>query len=201
MTKSCYLEHGLKIQNGVQASDELYHYGIKGMKWGIRRTPEQLGHRTKTSAKVASAAKSAGSAVVRGAKKAGSAVATSVKNRRAAKKQKKAEEREVERTKKLKKKKVSDMTDQELRDRIARLQLEQQYKQLAPQTTNKGKSWVRRALEGAAESSMKNLAEQAFDTLGGESINRIAAAMAGYDNPNDPSKRVVNPRKRQSAKK
>lgn len=25
----------------------LMHYGIKGMKWGVRRTPEQLGHRPK----------------------------------------------------------------------------------------------------------------------------------------------------------
>lgn len=25
--------------------NELYHHGIKGMKWGVRRTPAQLGHK------------------------------------------------------------------------------------------------------------------------------------------------------------
>lgn len=28
-----------------QVRRELCHYGVKGMKWGVRRTPEQLGHR------------------------------------------------------------------------------------------------------------------------------------------------------------
>lgn len=29
---------------GERCIGSLYHYGIKGQKWGVRRSPEQLGY-------------------------------------------------------------------------------------------------------------------------------------------------------------
>lgn len=34
-------------------NDSLEHYGIKGMRWGVRRTPEELGHKNLRKAKTA----------------------------------------------------------------------------------------------------------------------------------------------------
>ena len=32
-------------------NQELTHHGVKGMRWGVRRTPAQLGHKTTTKRK------------------------------------------------------------------------------------------------------------------------------------------------------
>lgn len=165
--------------------NELYHYGIKGMKWGVRRTPEQLGH-------VKKAASSAGKAVGSAAKKVASAAGKAYSSHR----QKKAAKKAAEEEQKRRRKPISELTDDELRQRIARLELEKRYRDLQPQKVAKGESFVVRALKGAGESSLKNLAEQTMDTVGGETINMIFGV--GSD---DTLNRIVNPRKRQTAKK
>lgn len=101
---------------------ELYHHGVKGQKWGIRRTAAQLGHRVAKAGKaagktVAKAGKATGKFAGKQASKAGKAVVATVK-------EKHAENKEKRYYKKLHKKKLSQMTDKEIGDLTKRVQQE-----------------------------------------------------------------------------
>lgn len=100
-------------------SATLQHHGIKGMKWGVRRTPEQL-QRTKNHIDTASN-------MVKEAKNINNSVS------------------KIRST--VKKKDLSKMSDQELRDRVNRMNLEQQFSQLSSGKVSKGESYVRNTLE------------------------------------------------------
>ena len=117
-------------------NDELYHYGVKGMKWGIRRTPAQLGH------DVSKRAKKVGSAVGSTLKKAGKSTVSAIKSHQEASKQRKAAKKDTKDLKKIRKKPLSEMSDDELRRTIQRMQLEQQYANLQPKKVSAGKKFV-----------------------------------------------------------
>ena len=99
-------------------NNELYHYGVLGMKWGIRRTPFQLGHQIKAR---------------RAEKKRNDNLAKARK--------KQAERRDLMKKGKIKPK---DMTDAELKKHIDRLELEKKYidAKNSVSSQNKGKTFA-----------------------------------------------------------
>lgn len=104
-------------------SDVLEHHGIKGMKWGVIRTPAQLGHVTKSKRPPTDSAKKQ---------------PTAKKSRPP--------------------KKLSELTDDELRQRISRLNMEEQYANLVARQKERDTGVVKELLFKAA----KNLGEKAL---------------------------------------
>lgn len=108
-------------------NNELYHHGIKGMKWGVRRTDAQLGHDTgkidlqKTKKKV-----DAAGTIVNETR--------NINNTASKKVQKKAQKQKLSEAK--------TMSDQELRERVNRLNMEQQYVRMSTEKINAGRSNV-----------------------------------------------------------
>lgn len=134
--------------------DTLYHHGILGMKWGVRRYQNKDG------------------------------TLTSVGKRRADKEKKKAKVSD----KQSATTKMKEMTDSELKERIARLELEKRYADLSKDKEktkiNKGKAFVMDVIEKSGQ----NIASQVATYVLGTAVNKIA----GSD--------IINPKKGQKDK-
>lgn len=152
---------------------ELYHHGIKGMKWGIRRTPAQLGHRTSSGKRKRSTSDRVSKAIA------------NLKKKRQASRVEKAKQKELskqaEKDNKLLKKSIDSMSDEELNRAINRARMEDTYRQLRPEKVSAGKRFTQSlvsnviapSLQTAGKNYLTNVlnkaAENALKDKGGKS--------------------------------
>lgn len=128
--------------------NELYHYGVLGMKWGIRRTPEQLGHETngqKKSKKQKNREINTLVAAQNVSKDLGKVVTALKQYESESTSRKKTKLRESQRQK------ASEMTNKELQELIQRMSLEDQYANLSSNRMVVGKTYTDEILSGVGE--------------------------------------------------
>ena len=146
------------------SSNELAHHGIKGMRWGVRRYQNKDGSLTKA-----------------GRKK----MAKLDKEYSKLTGQNRTTESPSNNSSFTKKKKIREMSDNELKARIDRLDLEKSYFE----KQSKGKAFIKDILE----SSSKNIAKQTVTYLMGKAVNDTIGKKLGDIN-------MVNPKKGQKDK-
>lgn len=146
--------------------NSLEHYGVKGQKWGVRRTPEQLGHITEKKRRVSNWIQKARKKSAKRKKQAAKKKAESKK----AKAEKEEESEDKIREKVLKStdpkyiyKHRELLTTKELQDRLTRIDVEAKVKKLT--VDEKAKKRLK-----SGEETLKSLGSMA------ESIGKIADA-------------------------
>lgn len=153
---------------------ELYHHGIKGMKWGVRRYQNADGSLTNVGKKRYEEGDSEGG---------NSSSTKSTKSKLA--------------PEHISRKQMKSMSAEDLKDRIARLNLENDLRKLEKSVyPTKGKDFVMRVLEKSGENVLTQLTTHAM----GSTVNKILQTAFGQMDDKYKDYEFVNPKKGQKDK-
>ena len=119
------------IQNCL--SNELEHHGVKGMRWGHRKTPVRSSRQNSSSTKTSSNRSSTKTSSNRSSKKTPS-----------------------------KKSKIKSMTDSEIQSRIKRLEMEKRLSTLSNEDRHPGTSFVKNALKDSGKQVLTTVGKNAM---------------------------------------
>ena len=127
--------------------NELYHHGVKGMKWGVRKTPvrSSSGATRKRKSNALSLFKK--KKATRNVSSANSSPA--------------------------KTKSINDMSDDELRKKVERVRLEQQYQQLDPKTVSRGKRITKRVMDDIIVPAAVDIGKQVAKSIMANVTNKV----------------------------
>ena len=152
---------------------ELRHFGVLGMKWGVRRA-----RRAANGAKLSSAISKGAETHSKLMQKKADRLSSEGKNKKAQKAvngaklssaiskgadihskamQKKAD-RIAKETAAKKKPSVKDFTDEELKKKVSRLQLEKQYRDLSKSNVTKGKEFATKIITSSVSAAVTGIA-------------------------------------------
>lgn len=147
-------------------NEELMHYGVLGMKWGIRKAPATSGGSKRKSTK------------------------SKMDEWREKRKASKEASKEAE---KLKKRKISEVSNEELKRRVDRLQLENRYREELSKNHAKHESKGKKLVQDILSNSAQNIGTQLTTYMMGTAVNKAFAKTFGDE-------AIVNPKKGQKDK-
>ena len=127
--------------------NELYHHGVKGMKWGVRKTPVRS---------------SSGAT-----QKQKSNTLSLFKKKKTTRKVSSANSSPAQT------KSIKDMSDDELRKKIERVRLEQDYLQLDPKAVSRGKRITKRVMDDMIVPAAVDIGKQAVKSIMANGVNKV----------------------------
>lgn len=154
----------------TKTENELYHTGVKGMKWGVIRWKNKQYDKKLTKQK-----EKAKLIKEKEKLKAKKEKLDSLKNNNATRKEnlKAKSSTTIDNDSAPRQKTVKELSDTELKNRVNRMQLEQTYLNMSPKQTSKGRAFVKRVSQSVLIPAAEDIGRQIVKSLLTKGVNHF----------------------------